>query len=128
MRHAMARQRRGENFRVPADQKRLGDTREKRRQLLDPARLADAAGDPDEAVIAAHGARRGIGIGRLAVIDEAHVLHHRHFLLAVRQARIGPDPFRNRRLGNAERPGHRGGGGGVLRVMGAGQRLGRPRP
>ena len=47
------RQRGGESRRIVADQKRLRDAREQRREVLDAAGLADAAGDPDETLIAA---------------------------------------------------------------------------
>ncbi len=71
VRHAVRGEGRGERRRVAADQQRAGDAREQRRQRLDAAFLGDAAGDPDHALVAAERARGGVGVGRLAVVDEA---------------------------------------------------------
>ena len=48
--------------------------------------------------VARQRARRGVGVGRLAVVDEDHIAHRRDPLLAVRQAGIGLQcPRRSRR-------------------------------
>ena len=82
----MRGERRGEHRRVAADQQRAGDAREERRQRLDAAFLGQAAGDPDQPVVAGQRTRGGVGVGRLAVVDEGDAVDRAQALLAVRQA------------------------------------------
>ena len=89
-----------------------------------PPVLCDAARYPHQIVVAAEGAGGGVGIRRLAVIDEAHASKGRHLLLPVREPGEILDGGGNDGTRNAERQSHGGSGGGVLCIMLAWQRSG----
>ena len=121
MRHPGVGQDRSQGRGVPADQLGMGDPREQRAQRFDRAGLGLAAGDPHQPVVAGQRPRRRIGVGRLAVVDPGHAIHHGHLLLPVRQPgkacdppsnRLPPDPKRQRQRRRRRR---------VLRVVPAGQ-------
>ena len=89
-------------------------------QARDAALLRLAAGDPVDRVDRTTAPRRGVGVGRLAVVDEADAADRRDPLLAVRQAREAREAARRPSSARRRRARWRPrGGGGVLRSCGA---------
>ncbi len=107
---------------VTADQLHMGDAREEGRQRRDAAGLGDAARDPDDAVVAAQRTRRGIGIRRLAVVDEDNAVTAADPRLAMRQSRKVRMARAMTIIGETERTGHGGCRRRVLRIVLAGER------
>src|SRR5205814_10141550 len=68
-----------------ADQEGMADALEPWRERGDAALLRLATEDPVDVAVARQGARRGIGVGRLAVVDVDDVADRGDALLAVRQ-------------------------------------------
>ena len=92
MRHAVRGERRGEQRRVAADQERAARCAGKSGASGSmPPSLAMPPAIQITPVVAGERARGGIGIGRLAVVDEAHAVDGADALLAVRQAGIARD-------------------------------------
>ena len=118
----MRGERGGKRLGVATDEKRAGDAREQRRERFDAAFLGDPAGDPHQPVIAADGAGRGVGVGRLAVVDEGDPADRGDALLAVRQSGKAAQATRDLAARHPEHAGDRGSGGGILRIVRAGQR------
>ena len=65
------------------------------------------ADDPADRRISRQRGRRGVGIGRLAVVDEQHAVFLGDALHAVRQAGIGAQPLDRSRQGRARSTGRR---------------------
>jgi hypothetical protein len=120
-RHAVLGQSLREDRSVTADQHGTGNPGKVRHQRHDAAFLAHAAGDPDQPVVADQCALRRVGVGRFAVVDERHAIDGDDALLPVRQSRIRRDPGHDLVARQPEEAGDRDGGGGVLRVVRAGQ-------
>src|SRR5579871_2773245 len=72
-----------------ADQEGMADAVEPGREWRHAALLRLAAQDPVDVAIARQSARRGVGVGGLAVVDVDDAAHRSDALLAVRQAGIG---------------------------------------
>ena len=95
----------------------MADALEPRRERRHAALLRLAAQDPVDVVIGRQRARRGVGIGRLAVVDVDDVADGRDALLAMRQAGIGRQAGDDLLARHAEPAAGRPGAGGVLRVV-----------
>ena len=119
--HGLAERRRKGRRRL-ADQIGLGDARKIRPQRLDAAFLGQAADDPVDAREARQRRRRRIGVGRLRIIDEEHMVLAPHLLHAVCQARKALKSGLD--LAEVEADLEAGGDGGerVLRIVLAAQR------
>ena len=79
--------------------------------------LRPSADDPVDVVVTDQGLCRGVGIGRLAVVDEAHAVDGRDQFLAMREARIALQAGDRFVDPQAERPANRMGCRGVLPVV-----------
>ena len=104
-----------------ADQIRVPDVRQQRTKHIQPAFLRLPAGDPVDRLVAGERARRGIRVGRLAVIDVAHAVDAGHQLLAMREAGIADHGRANIVRRDAGRPACGVCGAGVLGIVGAGK-------
>jgi hypothetical protein len=100
-----------------ADQVGMADAVEPRRQRRHPALLRLTTQDPMDVVVGRQRARRGVGVGRLAVVHVDDVAHCGDPLLAVRQAGIGAQAFGDLVARQAEPAAGRPGAGGILRVV-----------
>ena len=72
VRHLARRASAAKSGRRLADQIGLADAREKVRERGDAAGLRLAAGDPEDVGEAGQRLRRGVGVGRLGIVDEQH--------------------------------------------------------
>ncbi|MDT4869589.1 hypothetical protein FQZ97_1046270 [compost metagenome] len=126
MRHDVRRvgQGDGEGVRRLADQIGLGHVGEEVAQGLDAALLGLAARDPEDAGVGGQGLARGVGVGALGIVDEAHAAQAAHGLHAVRQPREGQQAFDRRFVRYVQRSRRGVGEGGVLGVVATGQGAG----
>ena len=58
-------------------------------QIVDAARLGHAAGDPEDGRVGGQGLTRGVGVGGLGIVDEAHGAETAHRLHPMGQAGEG---------------------------------------
>ncbi len=105
-----------------ADEIGLGDAREEVGERGDAARLRPAAGDPVDRRETGQRLGRGVGIGRLGIVDEEDAAAPADLLHAVRQAGEALQAPDDGLPVEAERAGHRHRRGGVLGIVGAAQR------
>ena len=100
-----------------ADQEGVGDARIEGLEPVEAGLLRATAEDPVDRLVAGERLGRGVGVGRLAVVDVADVADGRDQLLAVGEAGIALDARDDLRRGQADRGAGGEGGGGVLPVV-----------
>ena len=118
-------QRAGEIGRRLADQIGLCDAGKEIAQVLDPAVLGPASGDPETGRIRHQRLAGGVGIGRLGVVDEPHGTEAADGLHPVGQAGEGHQALDRGLVRHTQRAGGGIGEGGVLGIVAARQGKGR---
>ena len=114
----------GEVLRRLADQIRLAHVPEQVADRLQPALLGHTTRDPEDVGIAAQRLAHGVGVCRLAVVDEPGLAQGPDRFHAVGEAGKGQDGIADFARWQAERAHGGVGGGGVLRIVRAFQGLG----
>ena len=112
-----------QSIRRLADEVAVRDVPDQRQQIAEAAGFRSAAGDPVDVVEARETPGRGLGIGRLAVVDEPYGAQTRHLLHAVRQALERGEAGDDGRLVDAQASQRRYRRRGVLVVVRAAQAL-----
>ena len=120
------RERPGEGAGRLADQIGVAHAIQPGQDRIEPGVLGPPAGDPVDVLEARQRPRRGVGVGRLAVVDELHAIERGDRLQAVSQAlkvrQAGGDRLRR----EPERAHRAVGRRGILPVVGAAQARDRP--